>query len=206
MAQATVPQVGGGVLTTDTLAEIKQLAQFGSGGALTGGGGDIYDVVIPAGQSPGATGADNVLAVFSIPANSFDIAGRVLNIEALGTFANNTNSKRVKVIFNPSAAVVGSTVTGGTTIVDTGAWTTTGLTYFNVGAQVTKYGAANSNTQIAVPTGVVLGTTHGGAGAGTGINLTTAVENAVILIAVTGNAATTAADILLYQVQINVYN
>ena len=204
---ATVPQTGGGALTQAILAQIQQISQFGNGGSLTGGGGDIYDLIVPAGQSPGATGADNVLAVFSLPANSFDVAGRVLNIEALGTFANNTNSKRVKVIFNPATAVVGSTVgTGGTTIVDTGAWTTTGLTGFNVQAQVTKYGLPNSNTQLATPIGVVLGMTHGGIGSGSAINLVTAVENAPILIAVTGNAATAATDILLYQVQINVFN
>jgi len=202
-----VVQPSGGVLTAQTLAELTQLQQFGAGTGQINGCGDLLLQTASAGISPGATNADNVLAVYSIPANSFDVAGRVLYIMAAGTFANNTNSKRVKIIFNPSVAVVGSTVgSGGTTIADTGAWTTTGLTPFILEAQVQKYGVAGSNTQMAIPLGVVLGTTHGGIGSSAFINATTAVENAPILIAVTGNAATTAADILLYLLQIQGVN
>src|ERR1700732_4483150 len=59
--------------------------------------------------NPGATGADNVLAVYSLPANTFDIAGRSISIRAMGSIATGTNNKTVKIIFNPATAVVGST-------------------------------------------------------------------------------------------------
>ena len=80
--------------------------QFGGGGLTFPEEGNMLRLVSGAGISPGATAADNVLAVFSIPGNSFDISGRGMNFLAMGSFASNTNSKQVKIIFNPATAVV----------------------------------------------------------------------------------------------------
>ena len=141
------------------------LEQFGSGTGTVLAEGNIYRYVNGAGINPGATGADNVLAVYSLPANSFDAIGnRGLSIQAWGSFANNTNAKRSKIIFNPTAAVVGQAVSGGTVIADTGSYSTTGAVGWNIGAQVFKYGAANSNTQYGQETNVIIGSTHSGLG------------------------------------------
>jgi hypothetical protein len=148
-----------------------------------------------AGISPGATGADNVLAFFSIPAGSFAAAGNGLYIAAYGSLANNGNNKRVKIIFNPATAVVGSTVgAGGTTLADTGTYSTSALSAFTLEATIFKYGAAGSNTQIGIngentvaATSETLVTPQ----------LMTATESAAILIAITGNAGTAVTDILL---------
>jgi hypothetical protein len=157
--------------------------------------------------SPGATGADNVLAVYSLPANSFDGApgnARMLQIQASGSFANNTNAKTTKIIFNPSTAVVGSTVgTGGTTIATSGVYSTTGACGWMLQAQVAKVGAANSNTQVAQETATIVAATHGGIGLPV---YPVATENAPILIAITGNAATTATDILLNFFEVSAAN
>ena len=56
---------------------------------------NILRLVSSPGISPGATGADNVLAVFSLPGNSFDVLGRGLNITAAGKFATTANNKTV---------------------------------------------------------------------------------------------------------------
>lgn len=144
--------------------------------------------------TPTATGADNVLAVFSLPANLFDEEGRGILIRAMGRLATNINTKQIKLIFNPSTAVVGSTVgTGGTTIADTG-----GVAGSNVGwvaeGVVYKTGALGSNTQYGQG-GLVQ---HGATLIAGGIpSAPAAIESGPILVAVTGNATTTATDIEL---------
>jgi hypothetical protein len=148
-----------------------------------------------AGISPGATGVDSVLAILSIPAGAFASPGNGIFLSAIGSFANNGNAKRLKIIFNPTTAVVGSTVSGGTVIGDTGAYSTAALSAFDVDCSVFKYGISGSNTQIGLNNGCVV--------AGTSPTLIvpqllTATESQPILIAVTGNAGTAVADILLY--------
>ena len=153
-----------------------------------------------AGVSPAATGADNVLAVYTLPANAFDVAGRGISIQANGSVAANGNTKRLKLIVNPSTAVVGSTVgTGGTTICDTGNSTANGVGW-SLGGEVFKYGAAGSNTQQAYHAQAQMGTAISSMLSPTNM---TAAENGAILIALTGNATTTATDIVanLFTVQ-----
>jgi hypothetical protein len=177
-------------------AILTPLGQMGNGaGNLIGLCGNASSQLSGAGINPGATGADNVLAVFSLPANSFDIAGRGINIVAQGSVANNTNSKRMKLYFGCTTAVVGSTVTGGTVVADTGAYTTANAVGWALEANVYKYGAAGSNTQLGLHQAAQIGATVGSLLAPASL---TATENAAILIAVTGNAATTATDIVLY--------
>ena len=167
--------------------------------ALTNQLASVNKQIVSAGISPAATGADNVMAVFSVPANSFSAANNALYIQAQGKFASNGNTKEVKIIFNATTAVVGSTVTGGTAIADSGAVTTNGGGW-SLQASVLKYGVAGSNTQLAVHEQAQLG---GAVAALLAPSLVTANEGAAILIAVTGNCTTTATDIVLNYVEID---
>lgn len=165
--------------------------------------GNIGVQIVSAGVNPGATGADNVLAVFTLPANVFDQSGRGVSFLAEGSFGATVNNKQVKIIFNPSAAVVGSTVgSGGTTIADTGTVATNNLGW-SVQANVFKYGAAGSNTQIGLHEQAQTGGTVSSL---LKPSLITAVENAPILVAVTGNATTAATDIVFNFLGINWMN
>ena len=196
-ALAVVPGVG--------VEPSSNLEQFGSGSANMLSEGNIYHYA-SAGINPAGTGSDYVVSTYTIPANSFDgLAGtnRGLSFNAFGGFANNANAKRAKIIFNPTAAVVGSVVTGGTTIADTGSYSTTGAAGWNLSAQVFKYGAAGSNTQYGQCTGIIIGTTHGGMGVPLAL---TAVESGPILVAVTANATTAATDITLSNFSANAMN
>ena len=194
-ALAVVPGIG--------IEPASNLEQFGSGTGTVLAEGNIYRYA-SAGINPAGTAADYVLAAYSLPANSFDgIGNRGLTIQAFGSFANNTNAKRAKIIYGATTAVVGSAVTGGTTLGDTGAYSTTGAVGWNIGAQIFKYGAAGSNTQYGQATNIIIGGAHSGMGLPVAL---TATENAPILIAVTGNAATTATDLTLAMIEINALN
>jgi hypothetical protein len=176
---------------------------FGAGTAAFGPEGNIFAGVYGAtANEPSATGGDYVLAVFSLPANSFSAAGKGIIVQGAGGYGGTANTKTVKLIFNPSAAVVGSTVTGGTTIATTGALTQSG-TGWELLATAYKFGAANSNTQYAQQIRATSGAVEAGVGAPV---FPTATENAAILVAVTGNAATATSDINLNLFTINALN
>ena len=182
----------------------SEVTQFGSGTAIMGAEGNITGgrIISSAGVNPGATGVDSVLAVYSLPANSFDLALRGINIVAQGSLAANANTKRVKLYYNCTTAVVGSTVTGGTVVCDTGAVTGSGVGW-SVETNVYKYGAAASNTQIALHVSAQAGSTVGPLISPV---LVTATESAPILVAVTGNATTTATDIAFNFLELNGMN
>lgn len=171
--------------------------QFGSSanvaGAAMAEAGTLFRQV-SAGISPAATAADNVLAVYTLPANCFDVAGRGIYLAANGAFAANANAKRVKILAGCTAAVVGSTVSGGTVIADSGALTTTTAAGWSLAGELYKYGNAGSNTQEAIHQAAQWGSTVLSLLAPQGLTL---VENAPIIFAVTGNAGTTASDIVL---------
>ncbi len=162
------------------------------GGSSLNTMGDINLQISSAGIQPAATGSDQVLAVTTIPANSFDKAGRGIAIQAQGSFGANGNNKRVKIIFNPTSAVVGQAVVGGTAVCDSGTVTTNGGGWV-LNADVFKFGAAGSNTQLGLNTGSIAGTTH--LGTTSPVNLT-ATESAAITVAVTGNATSAVSDIV----------
>lgn len=197
------PGTVGGTLADTTLL-FGAPDTFGGGSAPLFEEGNIYRAVpgVAGGITPGATAADNVVAVYSLPAGSLDVAGRGLTITAAGKFAANGNTKQVKLWFNATTAVVGSTITGGTLMADTGA-VTTNAGGWEVSGNVFKRGAAGSNTQTVTSNGAVAGATHVGVSAPVD---TTAVENAAILIAVTCNCTTTATDALLAFIEINAMN
>lgn len=175
---------------------------FGGSGLTFPDEGNIVRFATFPGITPTATGVDNVLAVFSLPASSFDIAGRGLNFLAMGSFAANASNKQVKIIYNATTAVVGATVTGGVTIADTG--TSAGNAVgWQVEANVFKYGLPGSNTQLGIHQSAQVGAT-----VSTLLipNALTAVESGAILVAVTGKATTTATDILLAFWEVNAMN
>jgi hypothetical protein len=195
-ALAVVPGTG--------IEPASNLEQFGSGTGTVLAEGNLGRQVSAAGVNPGATAADNVLAVLSIPSNSLDGTGnRGLTITAAGSFAATGNNKRVKIIFNPSTAVVGSTVgSGGTTICDTGTVATNNAGWQLQGS-VFKYGAANSNTQIGIHNQAQIGAAVASMLAP---SLITATENAAILLAITGNATTATTDIVFNWLEVNAMN
>jgi hypothetical protein len=181
----------------------SNLEQFGAGTATVLAEGNINRQISSAGVQPGATGADNVLAVASIPASSFDISGRGIGITAQGSFAATANNKRVKLIFNPATAVVGSTVgAGGTTVADTGTVATSGGGW-SVQANVFKYGGNGSNTQIGLHQQAQIGSA---VAALLAPSLITATESGAILVAVTGNATTATSDIVFNFLELNAMN
>jgi|ERR1700730_5717855 len=170
---------------------------------LTGGAGRIS--LGSGGVSPGATGADNVLASSIVPGGIFDgISNRGVKITAFGTFATNANVKTVKIIYNPTTSVVGTTITGGTTLVATPGATASNQPWFLEAVVVDVTGA---NNQV----GFMLNSWFGIAGTLTDLAVTvpqflTADETKDIPIAITGNAATTATDIVLLYFAISGYN
>ena len=194
--------------------EVFTLNQLGLGPTLFGGGtatmdesGNLYVASGTPLTNPASITNDNVLAVFSFPASSFNAAGKGIEVTAGGNLAANTHVKECKIIWNPTAAVVGSAVATNSTsflLGDTGSTTNGGATSgWLIQSEVYKYGALGSNTQVGQETGTIIGSTHGGCGLAAAL---TANESLAILIAVTGNATTSVGDIGLWNVNIQGFN
>lgn len=179
-----------------------EVTQFGLGASLMAAEGNINRQLSVAGIQPGTTANDNVLMAFTLPANSFDILGRGITLTAQGSFGATGNNKRVKLIANATTAVVGSAVTGGTTIADTGTVATNGGGW-SVQANVFKTGAAGSNTQLGLHQQAQIGAAVAAMLAPTAI---AAVESGPILFALCGNATTAATDILANFLEVNAMN
>jgi hypothetical protein len=177
--------------------------QMGASTATFNEEGNLNVQLSSAGVNPGATAADNVIAAFTVPASVFDKLARGLTITGWGSFGATGNNKRVKIIVNPTTAVVGSTVgTGGTTVADTGTVTTNGGGWM-ISGNVFKYGAAGSNTQLATSNGAWGGGAHLG---GSAPATMAATESGSILVAITGNATTATTDIAFNQLVITGQN
>jgi hypothetical protein len=116
-----------------------------------------------------------------------------IRIKVRGHTAANGNNKTVKVIFNATTATVGSTVSGGTTLASTGVVTINAKS-FVIDAWVSKVGLPNANTQVGGADLILSDATPVSAGVAV---YPAAVEASDILIAITGNAATTATDIVI---------
>lgn len=166
--------------------------QFGKSGLLFKPSGLLNLQQSSAGLSPGATGADNVVAMFSLPANTFDVAGRGIRIIAAGQFASNGDTKTVRLFFNPSTAVIGSTIGAGGSMLANSAAITQNGSGFVLEAEVFKFGAAGSNTQVGFGR-----TTITSAVAPLAPVFPTATESGAILVAMTANCATATTDVLL---------
>jgi hypothetical protein len=179
---------------------------FGGGtGAFLREGNLVRQVGNPlAGNNADTT--DDVLASYTLPASSFDTAGRGLCIVAQGGTGVTANNKRVRLWFN--ATISAGVVTGGSVIADTGPWVSGTIPNNNVGWQLTanvfKYGAAGTNTQYAQGT-AILGGIHGGIGLPV---FPTAVESGALVIALTGSSYTTGAanDVVATWFEVNAMN
>jgi hypothetical protein len=180
------------------------ITQFGSGTGVFYEEGNLFRASGAPYYTQIGTAQDIVLAAYTLPANSFDgLAGtnRGLTITAQGNFAANGNNKTTKIIYNPSTAVQGSAVVGGVTLATTGVSAGNNVGW-QLMANVFKYGAANSNTQMGNMAATVVGTTHGGIGLSQAL---TATENGPIIIAVTGNGVA-ASDVSLWFAEVNAMN
>jgi hypothetical protein len=160
-------------------------SMFGSGQAVIGGEGNIF-LSAGTGLQPFATGSEVVLAVCTLPPSSYDVAGRGITINALGslTASGTGTAQRVRIWYNTGSASVAGTVlgtAGATIIADTGA-VSNSVGAWSIGALVFKYGAAGSNTQVGVHQVAQVG---GTAQALTLPTLLTATESSNINIALT---------------------
>jgi hypothetical protein len=193
---------------TLTVSE-EQLPTFLPAGRAAGVVGGVLASVGYAsgsGLSPGATGADNVVFAYTLPANTLNYVsnacaagGPSLRIRVRGHTAANGNNKTVKVIFNPATATVGSTVgSGGTTLASTGV-VTINAKGFVIDAWVKKVGLPNANTQVGGADAIMTDATAIAVGVP---GYPAAVENADILIAVTANCATAVTDVVVDSVEI----
>lgn len=192
-----------------TLSQVGAIpAQFGGGTAVMEESGNVNAQTGNPLANPASITNDNVLAAYTVPANSLSAAGKGLEITVAGNFPlTDTQAKRVKLIWNPTSAVVGSAVATNTTsflLGDTGSTTNAGVPAgWIIQSQVYKYGVAGSNTQIGQETGVIVGAIHGGCGLASAL---TTNESLPILIAVTGNATSSVGDIALYNINIEAFN
>jgi hypothetical protein len=177
---------------------------------ILGSGNVARDIGLAAGKSPSVNALDKIVYALWIPAGSFDVSGRGLQVTVYGTAAANGANKEFKVflgatntVFPTLPAVDGTiTVAGGTVIGDTGVLTT------NNGAiiltcQIFKRGAAASNTQESMTTGIIGGTAHGGAGKWTD---QTFAENTNLLLAITAQSTTTPSDVVYNGSEITAFN
>jgi hypothetical protein len=181
----------------------SMLTQFGAGTGSFFEEGNINRQVSGAGVSPTAAAAtDYVLFTYTLPANSFDIAGRGLCMTSEGSFGATGNNKIIKLWFGCTAAVVGAAVSGGTAIGSTGT-VTTNAGGWSIQANVFKYGAAGSNTQLSLHQQAQVGNATSALLAP---QLLTVVENASIIMCVTGQAPTATTDIVANFFEINVMN
>ena len=166
--------------------------------------GTAYKWVSTTGVNPASAAAnDYALAVFTLPAGTFDQVGRGVLIEAGGSFAANTNSKRCKIFWGVSNAnaVVGQQVTTGTLIADTAAYTTNANVGWSLAVNVFK--TATINTQLAIHIGAQIGATVGSLVVPASL---TSTESGAINIVLTGQAPTATTDIIANFMFINGVN
>lgn len=184
-------------------------AQFGQNAAnpyQIGDDGNIGVQISSAGVQPAITGADNIVAIYTLTASAaakfFDIANRGVNIMACGSMTNAATTKTIKMIVNPTSPVVGQNVSGGTTIASLTDATANSAGGWQIGANIFKYGAAGSNTQMAFHEASQSGTVIGALVAPTALTMN---ESAPMTIVITANAAV-AANIVFNFLQIFAMN
>lgn len=141
--------------TAGNLNTLGADAMFGSGQAIIGGEGNIF-LSAGTGIQPSATGSEAVLAVCTLPANSFDQPGRGITVYALGSLtAGSGATQRVRLWYNTGSAATAGTLlgtgsAGATVVADTGVVGPNSAGAWNLSALVFKYGAQGSNTQLGV--------------------------------------------------------
>jgi hypothetical protein len=160
------------------ISPASYLGNFGIGGATFRGGGNIYQNMSASTTGIALTSTTSlvVLDTFSLPANSLDIPGRMICIQAFGLMSGNTHTKTITLTF------------GSETVAVTNA-TTTLTSWF---LEMTVIKAAN-NSQV-INTQQITGTIHGG----TGTQTAAEVDTAAITISVSAQTQTAnASEIIL---------
>lgn len=177
------------------------LTQFGSSTASFPEEGNIYRYTSATGVSPTSTSGDYVIGVYALPASGFDIANRGIQVTAAGSFASNGDSKTIKLAVSNTAQTLQAALSSATTIATTGSVATNGGGW-QISANVFKYGAAGSNTQLAIHSQAQVGGAVSALQAPTSLTLT---ESSVIYFAVSANTST-GTDVVINWVEINAMN
>lgn len=184
-----------------------ELTQFGLGTNAMGEEGNIFRYV-SSGTNPQVTGSDVVLLTFSLSALSFDQSGRGLSLTAQGSCSGTTSQTTKIYVGGTITGTVGSLfgTAGGATVIASG----TGGGASSAGgwalaANLFKYGALASNTQVALHQAAQFGSVIGPLQAPT---LLTATENAVIPVVVTAQVTGTVGQLQLglNYVEVNAVN
>jgi hypothetical protein len=123
-----------------SVAVAAVLQRVGKGGTLAAGGGNVAVFSSAAGVGNGTDTTEDVLFSASIPANTFDVAGRQLLLEAFGSIGAANATKTIRLYFGSSIVYVAAQVIAAVTAGD---WSAQLL--------ITKVGVGH-NTQIAVGT------------------------------------------------------
>ena len=173
-----------------------ELLAFGNGGAAALTEGTINRQVTQAGVGPAFLSSDVVLALYTIPANTFDITGRTVTATAWGGFASDATSKHCKLWFSPNIQTVSTTISGGTLLADTLATTSNGGGWW-VSGNITNTSVASTLSYTS--NGAMAGAVSAGMSApGTTVSATTSPS----YITVTGSATNSSTSILLYLFQV----
>lgn len=139
----------------------------------------------PGGVGNGADATEDTLFTYSLPANSFDANGRGVRITAWGTLAANGNNKTTKIYWN-------------TTNLSSGVLTLSGVSW-KMQAEVHRSG---SNQQVAV-----MNAQFGGTVINPSVTAPTATDTGAIVIKVTGQSGSSAAnDVLAYAMRVEYLN
>jgi hypothetical protein len=210
---AVYQNIGTNLAATWIEADASSGGGFQWGSALSSTGymrttGNVYvDVRAAAGISPSATGAYKILSAVLVPANSLSSVGRGFKVTVWGAWANNGNTKQIQVVLGATNTVMPAldgtvTVTGGTVIGDSGAVTTAAGNWI-LECMLIKTGAPSANTQGSMTTRMQNTATPVALGAWTD---QTFVQTNPLLLAVTGNATTTATDIVYQGTIVQAFN
>jgi hypothetical protein len=170
-----------------------------SGAAVMLASGNIArNILNAAGITASATGADKIVAAYTLPANSLELAGRGIQITVWGTAAATVNNKNIKVYFGATNTGISNgsnvagqsdgtiTVTGGTVIGTTGTLATN-----NGGLLLTcQLFALSSTAQESMTTSIIGGGTHAGIGTWTNQAFTSTAAN-LIVVTIQSTTATT---------------
>src|SRR5208283_1030697 len=141
--------------------------------------GNLY-VTTAAKLSPGTSNGAYVVAFFPIPAKAFDVANRLLAINANGGTNSVANVMTVTLVVTATLPVIGSVAPSGTTIASC-VLAQSAAAGWSVAATIAKYGIAGSNTQMAVHNAAITAGTVTALTAPTALTLTEASTNYVVL-------------------------
>jgi hypothetical protein len=124
-----------------SIAAASVLQRIGKGGTLAAGGGNVACFSSAAGVGNGADTTEDVLFTANLPANTLDVVGRQILLEAWGALSATDAIKTIRLYFGTSIVYTAAIVTPAA--VTAGDWSAQLL--------ITKVGVGH-NTQIALGT------------------------------------------------------